>query len=93
MGFIFGDWRAGVCGAFVLRLRHGRRCLGCCWARMALLFVRGVMSIEWIAALSIAATIEKMAPCGDRIALLLGVGLITAGAIRLVRQPLRPHAP
>ena len=43
-----------------------------------------VQNIAWIAALSIAVAIEKMAPQGDKIALWLGVGLIAAGAMRLV---------
>ena len=83
MGFLLGEWRAGVRGAFVMGLRHGWFCLGCCWALMVLLFVGGVMNIAWIAALSIAVAIEKMAPNGDKVALALGVGLIVAGAIRL----------
>ena len=84
VGFLLGEWRMGIRGAAVMGLRHGWFCLGCCWALMALLFVGGVMNIAWIAALSIAVAIEKMAPYGDKVALALGVGLIVAGAIRLV---------
>ena len=83
MGFLLGEWRVGVRGAFVMGLRHGWFCLGCCWALMALLFVGGVMNLAWIVALSIAVAIEKMAPHGEKVALALGVGLIAAGAIRL----------
>ena len=84
MGFLLGEWRSGIRGALVMGFRHGCYCLGCCWALMALLFVGGAMNIAWIAALSIAVAIEKMAPQGDRIALWLGVGLIAAGAMRLM---------
>ena len=84
MGFLLGEWRAGIRGAFVMGLRHGWFCLGCCWALMALLFVGGVMNIAWIAALSLAVAIEKMVPYGDKVAFVLGVGLIAAGGIRLV---------
>ncbi len=84
MGFLLGEWRTGVRGAFVMGLRHGWFCLGCCWALMALLFVGGVMNLAWIAALSMAVAIEKLAPHGEKVALALGVGLIAAGAIRLV---------
>lgn len=84
LGFLLGEWRAGIRGAVVMGLRHGWFCLGCCWALMALLFVGGVMNIAWIAALSIAVAIEKMSPYGDKVALVLGVGLIAAGALRLV---------
>ena len=84
IGFLLGEWRTGVRGAFVMGLRHGWFCLGCCWALMALLFVGGVMNLAWIAALSIAVAIEKLAPHGEKVALALGVGLIAAGGIRLV---------
>jgi predicted metal-binding membrane protein len=83
MGFLLGQWRAGVRGAFVMGLRHGLFCLGCCWALMALLFVGGVMNLPWVAALAIVVAIEKLAPHGQRLALLLGLGLIAAGALRL----------
>lgn len=83
LGFLLGEWRPGIRGAVVMGLRHGCFCLGCCWTLMALLFVGGVMNIAWIAALSIAMAIEKMVPYGDKVALVLGVGLIVAGALRL----------
>ena len=87
MGFLMGEWRAGVGGAFVMGLRHGLFCLGCCWALMALLFVGGVMNLAWVAALSIAVAIEKMAPHGERLASILGLGLIAAGLARLLAGP------
>ena len=84
MGFLLGEWRAGLYGAFVMGVRHGLMCLGCCWALMALLFVGGVMNLAWIAALSIAVAIEKLAPRGERLASALGLGLITAGLVKLL---------
>jgi predicted metal-binding membrane protein len=84
LGFLLGEWRAGVYGAFVMGLRHGLSCVGCCWALMALLFVGGVMNLAWIAALSIAVAIEKLAPHGERLAALLGLGLMAAGLVRLL---------
>ena len=84
VGFLLGEWRPGTRGAFTMGLRHGLFCVGCCWALMALLFVGGVMNLAWIAALSIAVAIEKLAPHGERIAAALGLGLIAAGVIRLV---------
>jgi len=79
VGFLMGEWRTGAAGAFRMGLRHGLFCAGCCWAVMALLFVGGVMNLPWIAALSIVVAIEKMAPRGERIAIVLGVVLIVAG--------------
>jgi predicted metal-binding membrane protein len=84
IGFLLGEWRAGMLGAFRMGLRHGMFCLACCWAMMALLFVGGVMNLPWIAALAVAVAIEKLAPHGHAVALTIGVGLIAAGAIRLL---------
>ena len=83
MAFLLGEWRAGVAGAFVMGLRHGLFCLGCCWALMALLFVGGAMNLAWVAALSITVAIEKLAPHGERLAWLLGAALIATGLWRL----------
>ncbi|MDF2462323.1 MAG: hypothetical protein K0Q43_558 [Ramlibacter sp.] len=80
-GFLMGEWRTGAAGAFRMGLRHGLFCAGCCWAVMALLFVGGVMNLPWIAALSIVVAIEKLAPRGERIAIVLGVVLIAAGVL------------
>jgi predicted metal-binding membrane protein len=87
MGFLMGEWRGGAGGAFVMGLRHGLFCLGCCWALMVLLFVGGVMNLAWIAALSIAVAIEKLLPHGQRLAAVLGVCLMAAGALRLIVLP------
>ena len=84
MGFLIGAWRPGVSGAFLMGSRHGLLCLGCCWALMALLFVGGVMNLAWIAALSLAVAIEKLAPRGEWLAPALGLGLIAAGLAKLV---------
>ena len=84
VGFLMGEWRAGTSGGFVMGLRHGLFCVGCCWALMALLFVGGVMNLAWIAALSIAVAIEKMVPGGERLANVMGLVLIGAGVWRLV---------
>ena len=84
MGFLLGEWRPGAKGAFVMGLRHGLFCIGCCWALMALLFVGGVMNLAWIAALSVAVALEKLLPHGERIAAVLGVSLIVIGGLRLI---------
>jgi len=84
MAFLLGEWRPGVRGGFAMGLRHGLVCLGCCWALMALLFVGGVMNLAWIAALAVVVAIERLAPHGERIAWVLGLLLIAAGASRIV---------
>ena len=84
LGFLLGEWRPGVYGAFVMGARHGLFCVGCCWALMALLFVGGVMNLAWVAALSIAVALEKLLPRGDRLAAALGIVLIALGGIKLL---------
>jgi predicted metal-binding membrane protein len=65
LGFLMSEWREGTKGVFVMGLRHGMFCLGCCWALMALLLVLGVMNLLWIAALAGFVLIEKVAPAGQ----------------------------
>lgn len=84
IGFVLGAWRPGARGALAMGWRHGGLCVGCCWALMGLLFVGGAMNLAWVAALSVAVAIEKIAPGGERIAALLGVLLIGAGVWQLV---------
>jgi predicted metal-binding membrane protein len=79
MGFLMAAWRPGRRGAFVMGLRHGWNCAGCCWATMALMFVLGVMNLLWMAALTALCLIEKIAPAGDRIGRIAGVGFIGWG--------------
>lgn len=83
LGFLLGHWRPGVRGAFAMGLRHGMLCLGCCWALMGMLFIGGMMNVAWVAALSIAVAIEKLAPAGEKVATALGVGLIVAATVKL----------
>ena len=45
------NWHEGEKGALVMGLKHGKYCLGCCWALMLVLFVVGVMNLAWVAAL------------------------------------------
>ncbi len=84
LGFLISDWRDGLWGAWLMGIRHGLYCLGCCWALMALLFVGGAMNLLWIAALTGLVAIEKLAPKGEAVAQALGAVMIGAGALRLI---------
>ena len=87
VSFIVNDWREGHWGTFVMGLRHGAYCLGCCWALMGLLFVLGMMNLLWIAALAAFVLLEKAAPGGRVISWASGIlllawgGLMTAGVL------------
>lgn len=83
LGFLLAEWRNGTGGAFVMGLRHGLYCVGCCWLLMALLFVAGVMNLLWIALLTLVVLAEKTLPFGRRIARGLGVAAVVAGAYLL----------
>ena len=81
--FLTRFWRPGKTGAFLLGVRHGAYCVGCCWMLMALLFVGGVMNVVWIAGLAIFVLIEKLAPAGARVGKLTGYMLILWAAATL----------
>ena len=85
LDFIMTEWRDGDAGAFVMGLRHGVFCVGCCWLLMTLLFVGGVMNLAWIAALSLLVLVEKKLPAGRWVGYGVGVVLIAWGAVVLLR--------
>ena len=80
LGFLMSEWREGMKGVFIMGVRHGIFCLGCCWALMALLFVLGVMNLLWIAALAGFVLIEKVAAAGQWVSRVTGVLLIGWGS-------------
>ncbi|MBI4695020.1 MAG: DUF2182 domain-containing protein [Gammaproteobacteria bacterium] len=64
LGFLLGHWRDGTAGAFRMGLAHGRYCLGCCAALMAVMFAGGVMSLGTMAAVSAIILLERLLPSG-----------------------------
>jgi predicted metal-binding membrane protein len=79
LNFLMTDWREGKIGAFIMGLKHGTYCTGCCWFLMALLFVAGVMNIWWIAIIAVLVLLEKAIPKGFLVAKIAGVLLILWG--------------
>lgn len=55
-------WRDGRAGALGLGVRYGGWCLGCCWALMAALFALGVMSLGWMALITVFILAERLLP-------------------------------
>ena len=78
--FLTEYWRPGRFGSFVLGVRHGAYCVGCCWMLMALLFVGGVMNLIWIAMLTLVVLVEKLSPAGATVGELWG-GLLMVWAV------------
>jgi predicted metal-binding membrane protein len=80
LSFFMGYWRDGVRGAVAMGARHGAYCVGCCWMLMLVLLALGVMSVTWMAGVSIAIAVEKLTPAAWA---RLATGLLTAGLVAL----------
>jgi predicted metal-binding membrane protein len=70
-------WRHG--------LRLGLHCAWCCAGLMAVLLVIGVMDLRAMAVVATAITIERLAPAGERVARVVGVVVVGAGLLLIVR--------
>lgn len=57
--FLMQEWREGLSGVWVMGIKHGLYCTGCCWALMLLLFTAGVMNLVWIVLLMVLVAFEK----------------------------------
>ena len=86
LDFVMFYWREGALGSFLMGLRHGAFCVGCCWLVMALLFVGGLMNLLWVAGIAAFVLVEKLAPAGHWIGRAAGLLLIAWGAVALVRM-------
>lgn len=84
LDFLMEEWREGKLGAYIMGLRHGSYCLGCCWLLMLLLFLTGVMNLLWVALIALFVLIEKTAPKGIWISRFTGVILIVLGVWLIV---------
>jgi predicted metal-binding membrane protein len=69
---------------FLLGVRHGIWCVGCCWVLMAILFVVGVMNIAWIAVLTLLVLLEKFSPWSMAVRRASGVLLIAWSVATIV---------
>jgi predicted metal-binding membrane protein len=79
--FITRHFRPGVGGALRMGALHGLYCVGCCWALMLLLFFGGVMSLVWIAGITIFVLLEKLLPLAAQTGKVSGALLIGAGLL------------
>jgi predicted metal-binding membrane protein len=84
LSFLMSEWREGT-GAFLMGLRHGTYCLGCCWILMALLFVAGVMNLFWAAVIAMFVMAEKILMRGDLLSHITGLVLVTTGVMLMAR--------
>ncbi|WP_211442020.1 DUF2182 domain-containing protein [Collimonas humicola] len=79
LSFVIERWRgqAQARHAFMLGLRHGLFCVGCCWALMLLMFALGAGSLGWMLLLAAAMAIEKNVRWGRRLSAPLGIALLS----------------
>jgi predicted metal-binding membrane protein len=75
----------GTRAALRLGVAHGRFCLGCCWALMLVGFASGVANLWWMAALTAVMVYEKTARHGSEAVTPIGVGLLLAGFVTILR--------
>ncbi len=82
--YLAANYKKGLPQAFLLGLKHGGYCLGCCWVLMGLLFLGGVMNLLWILAITLFVFAEKLLPIAVRSTGLSGGLMILAGLAFLV---------
>ncbi|MBV8215736.1 MAG: DUF2182 domain-containing protein [Verrucomicrobia bacterium] len=70
-------WRHG--------LHLGLNCCHCCAGLMTILLVVGVMDLRVMAAVTVAVTVERLAPAGESVARAIGAVIVGAGSIMIAR--------
>ena len=83
LAFVMQHWREGRAGSFLMGLRHGLYCLGCCWLLFVLLFPIGVMNLAAMLLVTALVFAEKVLPAGERTARVAAAALIGYGALVL----------
>jgi predicted metal-binding membrane protein len=89
--------RESLTGSVRAGAEHGGCCVACCWTLMAALYALGIMSLVWMAVLTVLIAGERLLPRPDRAvwvvaAALVGIGLAVAFAPGSVPALTIPHA-
>jgi predicted metal-binding membrane protein len=71
-------WRHG--------LKIGLRCNYCCAGFTAILLAVGVMDLRAMAVVTAAISLERLLPRGERVAQAIGMAVVAAGFVMIVRQ-------
>lgn len=69
---------------FVVGVRHGAFCVGCCAGLMVVLLALGMASIAWMAAFALVIAVEKTSRRGELLAPASAVALLSAAAWMVV---------
>ncbi|MBS0388825.1 MAG: DUF2182 domain-containing protein, partial [Proteobacteria bacterium] len=75
--------RARAAAAVYAGLRLGLRCSSCCAGLTTVLLATGVMDLRAMAAVTLAITIERLAPTGSPAAHAIGLVFVVAGLAAL----------
>jgi predicted metal-binding membrane protein len=75
----------GFAAALRAGMRLGVQCAGCCTGLTAALLVLGVMDLRVMAGVTVATTIERLAPAHRPAARAVGAALVVAGVLLLAR--------
>src|SRR5205085_9258365 len=81
--FVLARWRPGRVGALRMGAEHGAYCVGCCFGLMLALFVLGLASLVWMAAVAAIVFAEKVLPIGDRLPRAVAAAFLAAGLVEM----------
>lgn len=84
LSFLLTHWRDGRAGAFLMGVRHGGYCVGCCWLLFVIVVPLGVMNLVAMALITLVVFAEKTLPLGEWTARGAALGLVGYGVIVLV---------
>jgi predicted metal-binding membrane protein len=76
--------RGGIAGALRAGVEHGGCCVACCWTLMVALYALGMMSIAWMAALTVLIAAERLVPRAALGRLAVGASLLVLAIAVLV---------
>lgn len=77
--------RANAASALRYGLRLGVHCSYCCASLTAILLVIGVMDLRAMTVVTVAITVERLAPNSQRAARMIGVVVVTTGVFLIAR--------
>lgn len=92
LGFLLEHWQDGWWGAFVMGVKHGLYCAGCCWLLFVILVPLGVMNLVAMGIVTVIVFAEKTMPGGERTARIAGAALLVFGTVALIRPGYLPGA-
>ena len=76
--------RASAFGAWLDGVRRGFHCVGCCAGLTATLLVFGMMDLRAMAFVTLAISIERLAPFGEAVARVIGAALLVIGSAMIL---------